>query len=60
MKNRVHLDLRTDDLEAEVARLVALGAGLRAEQPRLEEGLVCLVDPEGNELCVQRSISLPG
>src|SRR3954452_15814490 len=25
-KNRVHLDLRTHDLDAEVARLVALGA----------------------------------
>jgi Glyoxalase-like domain len=49
VKNRVHLDLRTDDLDREVARLVSLGARVAA-RPRA--GWVVLVDPEGNEFCV--------
>jgi len=49
VKNRVHLDLRTDDLEREVARLVSLGARV-ADRPRA--GWVVLLDPEGNEFCV--------
>jgi hypothetical protein len=48
-KNRVHLDLRTDDLEAEVARLVALGATVLAANERHR----VLADPEGNEFCVE-------
>ena len=52
VKNRVHLDVRADDVAAEVDRLVALGA------TRLDDGpvgdLVVLRDPEGNELCVIR------
>lgn len=51
VKNRVHLDLRTDDVEAEVTRLVALGA---AELHR-SGTWVTLSDPEGNEFCVDRS-----
>ena len=50
VKNRVHLDLSTDDVEAEVARLVALGAAVAAAQP--DDGLVVMHDPEGNEFCV--------
>ena len=50
-KNRVHLDLRCDDLEAETARLVGLGARvLTATGP--QEGWVVLTDPEGNEFCL--------
>jgi len=52
VKNRVHLDLSTDDVEAEVARLVALGAAVAAAQP--DDGLVVMHDPEGNEFCVLR------
>ncbi|MBK1786266.1 VOC family protein [Prauserella cavernicola] len=48
VKNRVHLDLDTDDLDAEVARLTALGATVLTEH----EGHVVLADPEGNEFCV--------
>ena len=48
-KNRLHLDLRTDDLPAEVARLVALGATVLAEH----DGRRVLADPEGNEFCVE-------
>lgn len=47
-KNRVHLDLRAADVDAEVARLVALGA---RELLRRDGGAV-LADPEGNELCI--------
>lgn len=51
VKNRVHLDLRCDDLDAETARLVDLGAhALAATGP--QEGWVVLTDPEGNEFCL--------
>ena len=50
-KNRVHLDLVTDDLEREVARLVALGASRSVA--RTEPGTVVMHDPEGNEFCLQ-------
>jgi hypothetical protein len=48
-KNRLHLDLRTDDLAGEVARLVLLGATVLAAF----EGRRVLADPEGNEFCVE-------
>ena len=51
-KNRVHLDLATDDVDAEVERLTALGATVLDEQAN--DGLVVLRDPEGNEFCVLR------
>jgi predicted enzyme related to lactoylglutathione lyase len=53
-KNRMHVDFHTDDLEAEVARLVALGATEQAAHH--EQGVVwrVLADPEGNEFCVGR------
>lgn len=50
-KNRVHLDLRADDVEAEVDRLVSLGA---VELHR-SGWWVTLEDPEGNEFCVHQS-----
>ena len=52
VKNRVHLDLGCDDLAAEVARLVALGAAAPKSVP--DHGLVVLQDPEGNELCLMQ------
>ncbi|HEX6358180.1 VOC family protein [Actinophytocola sp.] len=51
VKNRVHLDLTCTDLDAEVERLVALGASVVARY----DGWVTLTDPEGNEFCVQRT-----
>ncbi len=53
-KNRMHLDLHPADLDAEMARLIALGAR------KLQEGPNCLgtycwylmADPEGNEFCL--------
>ena len=52
VKNRVHIDLSTDDLAAEVSRLRALGA---TELSTHEGGGACwttLRDLEGNEFCV--------
>lgn len=51
-KNRVHLDLRAEDPDAEVERLVALGATRAHHQP--DDSFVVMHDPEGNELCVLR------
>jgi predicted enzyme related to lactoylglutathione lyase len=53
-KNRVHLDLRTADLDAEVARCVAAGATRLTAVPVVEHGWRwhVLADPDGNEFCV--------
>jgi hypothetical protein len=50
-KSRLHLDLRPDDRDAEVARLVALGAR-RVDIGQGDQPWVVLADPEGNEFCV--------
>lgn len=50
-KNRLHPDFRPDDQEAEVARLLSLGAR-RADTVQDEQHWVTLLDPEGNEFCV--------
>ena len=53
VKNRVHLDLVApdDDVEAEAARLVALGAA-PVDIGQGNVPWVVLADPEGNEFCV--------
>jgi predicted enzyme related to lactoylglutathione lyase len=52
-KNRVHLDFRAADVDAEVSRLTAAGA---SEMGRHKAGdsfrWVVLADPEGNLFCV--------
>src|SRR4029077_9799697 len=50
-KNRLHLDFRPEDRDAEVERLLALGA-TRADVGQGEQSWVVLADPEGNEFCV--------
>jgi hypothetical protein len=50
-KNRVHLDLRCDDIDAEVERAAGLGARVLASY----EGWITMADPEGNEFCFLRS-----
>jgi hypothetical protein len=50
-KNRLHLDFRPDDRDAEVERLLALGA-TRADVGQGEQTWIVLADPEGNEFCV--------
>ena len=53
VKNRVHLDLHTDDMDAEVERLVALGATKVRFVDEGEGGAWWIMaDPEGNEFCV--------
>jgi predicted enzyme related to lactoylglutathione lyase len=57
-KNRMHVDIVVDDVEAEVRRLLALGAR------RIDEGVqsfggtrwVRMSDPEQNEFCVSTGI----
>jgi predicted enzyme related to lactoylglutathione lyase len=53
-KNRMHLDIRTDELGSAVQHLEALGA--RRLQPGVTEEAgfrwVVMADPEGNEFCV--------
>jgi hypothetical protein len=51
-KNRVHLELRSEDVDADVARLIGLGARILDDRPN--DGLVVLQDPEGNEFCLLR------
>ncbi|TDE42386.1 VOC family protein [Nonomuraea mesophila] len=48
VKNRVHLDVDSDDPDAEIARLTELGATVVATR----DDWVIMADPEGNEFCV--------
>lgn len=52
VKNRTHLDLDCDDREAEVERLVGLGATLVHEKNEWGVHWTTLLDPAGNEFCV--------
>jgi hypothetical protein len=49
VKNRVHLDVVAADLEAEIARLVELGATRVADREEYGYTWTLLTDPEGNE-----------
>jgi catechol 2,3-dioxygenase-like lactoylglutathione lyase family enzyme len=55
VKNRLHIDLRPDDQEAEVARLEQLGARRIDVGQGAESTWVVLADPDGNEFCVVQS-----
>jgi predicted enzyme related to lactoylglutathione lyase len=56
-KNRLHLDLRPDDRDAEVARAEALGA-TRVDVGQDDTATwVVLADPEGNEFCILRPLT---
>ncbi len=52
VKNRVHLDFVPDDRDAEVQRLLDMGATRVDIGQTGEESWVVLADPEGNEFCV--------
>ena len=60
-KNRLHLDLRTPDLDAEVRRVLDLGATLLTSEPVTEDGWFwhILADPDGNEFCVLQPPGIP-
>jgi hypothetical protein len=51
VKNRLHIDLTPDDQQAEVDRLIRLGAR-RVDIGQGDQSWVVLADPEGNEFCV--------
>lgn len=51
-KNRVHLDLTTVDLDAEVDLLVSVGATIVGRRGDESFRWVTLADPHGNEFCV--------
>lgn len=53
-KNRLHIDFRPDDQEAEVDRLLSLGATRADVGQTGDEDFTVLADPEGNEFCVLR------
>ncbi|WP_314251473.1 VOC family protein [Streptomyces kutzneri] len=58
-KNRVHLDIQppTGTRDETVERLIGLGAQLVDDRRDADgvAGWVVLADPEGNELCIERS-----
>jgi len=51
VKNRIHFDFTPDDQQAEVDRVVALGAR-PVDIGQGEQSWVVLADPEGNEFCI--------
>jgi hypothetical protein len=51
-KERMHLDLETDDVEAEVKRLEALGAARWDHQTERGYDFWVMRDPWANEFCV--------
>lgn len=52
VKNRLHLDLRPDDRDAEVERLERMGARRVDIGQGPDVTWVVMADPEGNEFCV--------
>jgi predicted enzyme related to lactoylglutathione lyase len=54
-KNRLHLDLRPADQDAEVLRLEGLGARRVSVGQSEDVSWVVMADPEGNEFCVLRA-----
>ena len=57
IKNRLHLDFRPDDRDAEVDRFLSLGATPTDIGQGEQASWVTLADPEGNEFCVLSSRS---
>jgi predicted enzyme related to lactoylglutathione lyase len=53
-KNRMHLDIKAEDVDAEVARLESIGAKRLEGRDHCEQGCrwIVMADPEGNEFCV--------
>jgi len=57
VKNRLHLDLRPDDQDAEVRRVEGLGARRVSVGQGADASWVVLADPEGNEFCILRALT---
>ncbi len=58
VKNRLHLDLRSDDYDAAVAHALDVGA-TRADDVYDGGNWQVLRDPEGNEFCILRPRAAP-
>lgn len=54
-RNRLHLDLYTDDQHGEVVRLEGLGATRVPWEYAEDADYVVMADPDGNEFCVIQS-----
>lgn len=54
-KNRMHLDVMATDPQAEVARLIELGATLVSDMEEYGYTWTVMADPEGNEFCVAKA-----
>lgn len=52
VKNRIHLDFKGPDQQAEVDRVIAMGARHVDIGQTGDESWVVLADPEGNEFCI--------
>ena len=51
-RNRLHLDLYTDKREAEINRLIKIGAKRHRQRYEPEDDFRVLEDPDGNLFCV--------
>ena len=56
VKNRIHLDVIATDLDAEIARLVQLGASRVADREEYGYAWTLMADPEGNEFDVGQAL----
>ncbi len=54
-KNRMHVDFHSSDRDAEVARLVALGATQHGIHHEYGVAWTVMTDPEGNEFCIAKA-----
>lgn len=52
-RNRVHLDVRCADRDAETVRLTGIGARIRDTHP----SHTVMLDPEGNEFCLIETLA---
>jgi predicted enzyme related to lactoylglutathione lyase len=57
-KNRVHFDIRVDDVDGEAGRLEQLGARRVHEGRQGHTRWVTMADPESNEFCVCPGVPL--
>ena len=55
-KNRVHLDVIATDLDAEIARLVELGATRVGDREEYGYTWTLMTDPEGNEFDIGKAL----
>jgi predicted enzyme related to lactoylglutathione lyase len=51
-KNRLHIDLFSDDMEGDAARAQSLGATEVQRLPGDGGGWIVLADPDGNQFCI--------